>query len=144
RLPMAVGPVRTGIDVLEAGGFAPLVGKRVGLVTNHSGFDAQGRRTIDVLSQAPGVRLNAIFAPEHGIGTDLDARFGDTIDPRSNLVVHSLYGNSKAIPRSALADLDALVFDLQDAGVRFFTYLATLGATLEAAAKAHIPVLVLD
>ena len=144
RLPTAVGPVRTGIDVLEAGGFALLVGRRVGLVTNHSGFDAQGRRTIDVLSQAPGVRLNAIFAPEHGIGTDLDARFGDTIDPRSNVIVHSLYGNSNGMPRSALADLDVLVFDLQDAGVRFFTYLATLGATLEAAAKAHIPVLVLD
>lgn len=144
RLPMAVGPVRSGIDVLEASGFAPLAGKRVGLVTNHSGLDAQGRRTIDVLSQAPGVRLTAIFAPEHGIGTDLDARFGDTIDTRTNVVVHSLYGNSKDIPRSALADIDVLVFDLQDAGVRFFTYLATLGATLEAAAKAHIPVLVLD
>ena len=144
RLPMAVGPVRPGIDVLEASGFAPLAGKRVGLVTNHSGFDAQGRRTIDVLNQAPGVRLSAIFAPEHGIGTDLDARFGDTIDVRSNVVVHSLYGNSKDIPRSALADIDVLVFDLQDAGVRFFTYLATLGATLEAAATAHIPVLVLD
>jgi uncharacterized protein YbbC (DUF1343 family) len=144
RLPMAVGPVRSGIDVLEASGFAPLAGKRVGLVTNHSGFDAQGRRTIDVLNQAPGVRLSAIFAPEHGIGTDLDARFGDTIDARSNVVVHSLYGNSKDIPRSALADIDVLVFDLQDAGVRFFTYLATLGATLEAAATAHIPVLVLD
>ncbi|MCT7329369.1 exo-beta-N-acetylmuramidase NamZ domain-containing protein [Ralstonia mojiangensis] len=144
RLPMAVGPVRSGIDVLEANGFAPLVGKRVGLVTNHSGFDAQGRRTIDVLSQAPGVRLSAIFAPEHGIGTDLDTRFGDTIDARSNVVIHSLYGNSKDIPQSALANIDVLVFDLQDAGVRFFTYLATLGATLEAAAKAHIPVLVLD
>ncbi|CAJ0800072.1 Putative D-alanyl-D-alanine carboxypeptidase [Ralstonia psammae] len=144
RLPMAIGPVRSGIDVLEASGFASLVGKRVGLVTNHSGFDAQGRRTIDVLSQAPGVRLNAIFAPEHGIGTDLDSRFGDTIDTRSNVVVHSLYGNNKGIPRSALAEIDVLVFDLQDAGVRFFTYLATLGATLEAAATAHIPVLVLD
>lgn len=144
RLPMAVGPVRSGIDVLEANGFAPLVGKRVGLVTNHSGFDAQGRRTIDVLNEAPGVRLSAIFAPEHGIGTDLDARFGDMIDARSNVVVHSLYGSSKDIPRSALADIDVVVFDLQDAGVRFFTYLATLGATLEAAAKARIPVLVLD
>lgn len=144
RLPMAVGSVRPGIDVLEASGFAPLAGKRVGLVTNHSGFDAQGRRTIDVLNQAPGVRLSAIFAPEHGIGTDLDARFGDTIDVRSNVVVHSLYGNSKDIPRSALTDIDVLVFDIQDAGVRFFTYLATLGATLEAAATAHIPVLVLD
>jgi uncharacterized protein YbbC (DUF1343 family)/CubicO group peptidase (beta-lactamase class C family) len=144
RLPMAVGPVRSGIDVLEANGFAPLIGKRVGLVTNHSGFDAQGRRTIDVLNEAPGVRLGAIFAPEHGLGTDLDARFGDTIDTRSNVVVHSLYGISKDLPRSVLADIDVLVFDIQDAGVRFFTYLATLGATLEAAAKAHIPVLVLD
>ncbi|MCO5398859.1 serine hydrolase [Ralstonia soli] len=144
RLPAAIGPVRSGIDVLEAGGFAPLVGKRVGLVTNRSGFDAQGRRTIDVLAQAPGVRLRAIFAPEHGIGTDLDAPFGNTVDRRSKVVVHSMYGTSKGIPRSALADVDVLVFDLQDAGVRFFTYLAALGATLEAAAQARIPVLVLD
>lgn len=144
RLPTAAGPVRSGIDVLEADGFAPLVGKRVGLVTNRSGFDAQGRRTIDVLAQAPGVRLSAIFAPEHGIDTDVDAPFGDAIDTRSKVVVHSVYGNNKGIPRSALSEVDVLVFDLQDAGVRFFTYLASLGATLEAAAEAHIPVLVMD
>ncbi|WP_296225677.1 exo-beta-N-acetylmuramidase NamZ domain-containing protein [Ralstonia sp. UBA689] len=144
RLPAASGPVRTGIDVLEAAGFAPIVGKRVGLVTNHSGFDALGRRTIDVLAQAPGVRLTAIFAPEHGLGTDLDTAFGESVDTRTKVVVHSLYGEGKRIPPGALSDVDVLVFDLQDAGVRFFTYLATLGYTLEAAAAAHIPVLVLD
>jgi uncharacterized protein YbbC (DUF1343 family)/CubicO group peptidase (beta-lactamase class C family) len=144
RLPAASGPVRTGVDVLEAAGFAPLVGKRVGLVTNRSGFDATGRRTIDILAQAPGVRLRAIFAPEHGLGTDLDTPFGDTVDSRTHVVVHSLYGTRKSIPPGALSDVDVLVFDLQDAGVRFFTYLATLGATLEAAAAAHIPVVVLD
>lgn len=144
RLPPASGPVRTGIDVLEAAGFAPLVGKRVGLVTNRSGFDAMGRRTIDVLAQAPGVRLSAIFAPEHGLGTDLDTPFGDTIDARTHVVVHSLYGTRRRMPPDVLSTIDVLVFDLQDAGVRFFTYLATLGATLEAGAAAHIPVLVLD
>lgn len=144
RLPIASGPVRSGLDVLEAGGFAVLVGKRVGLVTNRSGFDALGRRTIDVLAQAPSLRLTAIFAPEHGIGSDLDVPFGNTIDTRTNVVVYSLYGNNKDIPSGALSDVDVLVFDLQDAGVRFFTYLATLGSTLQAAARARIPVLVLD
>ncbi|WP_116138138.1 exo-beta-N-acetylmuramidase NamZ domain-containing protein [Trinickia diaoshuihuensis] len=144
RLPLAAGPVRTGIDVLEAQRFAPIAGLRVGLVTNRSGFDANGRRTIDVLANAPGVHLAGIFAPEHGLGTDLDAPLGDSIDPATGIAVRSLYGATQRFPADSLDGLDALLFDLQDAGVRFFTYETTLGYALEAAARKGIPLFVLD
>ncbi|WP_239007291.1 exo-beta-N-acetylmuramidase NamZ domain-containing protein [Burkholderia diffusa] len=144
RLPASRGPVLAGIDVLAASGFAAVAGKRIALVTNHSGFDRFGRRTVDLLAQAPGARLVALFAPEHGLGTDVDETFGDTVDAATGVVVHSLYGDRRRIAPALLADADVLVLDLQDAGVRFFTYLATLGYALEAAAAAHRPVLVLD
>ncbi|KVT41293.1 exo-beta-N-acetylmuramidase NamZ domain-containing protein [Burkholderia ubonensis] len=144
RLPASTGTVLAGIDVLAATGFAAVAGKRIGVVTNRSGFDREGRRTIDLLAQAPGARLTAIFAPEHGVNTDVDTTFGDTVDARTNVVVHSLYGDRRRIAPATLSDVDVLVFDLQDAGVRFFTYLATLGYALEAAAAAHIPIVVLD
>ncbi|MDY7802258.1 exo-beta-N-acetylmuramidase NamZ domain-containing protein [Burkholderia stagnalis] len=144
RLPRSDGPVLTGIDVLAANGFAGVAGKRIGVVTNRSGFDRAGRRTIDLLAQAPRARLTAIFAPEHGVDTDLDTTFGDTVDVRTNVVVRSLYGDRRRIAPAALSGIDVLVFDLQDAGVRFFTYIATLGYTLEAASAAHVPVIVLD
>ena len=144
RLPAARGPVRTGIDVLAAQGFAMLAGMRIGLVTNRSGFDAYGRRTIDVLLHAPHVTLVRLFSPEHGIDIGADERVGDSVDSSSGLVVHSLYGQTRHFPPDALGGLDALVFDLQDAGVRFFTYETTLGYALEAAAAAHIPLVVLD
>ncbi|MFC0397331.1 serine hydrolase [Paraburkholderia rhizosphaerae] len=144
RLPRSSGPVRTGIDVLVAQRFAPLAGMRIGLVTNRSGFDATGQRTIDLLQHADGVALAVLFAPEHGLATNVDAPVADTRDPQSGLVVRSLYGESRRVPADALANLDALVFDIQDAGVRFFTYETTLGFVLEAAAARHIPVFVLD
>ncbi|WP_126284869.1 exo-beta-N-acetylmuramidase NamZ domain-containing protein [Burkholderia stagnalis] len=144
RLPTSDGPVLTGIDVLAANGFADVAGKRIGVVTNRSGFDRAGRRTIDLLARAPRARLTAIFAPEHGVDTDLDTKFGDSVDTRTNVVVHSLYGDRRRIAPAALSGIDVLVFDLQDAGVRFFTYIATLGYTLEAASAAHVPVIVLD
>ncbi len=144
RLPTSAGPVLAGIDVLAASGFAAVAGKRIGIVTNRSGFDRAGRRTIDLLAQAPGTRVTAIFAPEHGLGTDLDTTYGDTVDARTGVAVRSLYGERRRMAPADLADVDVLVFDLQDAGVRFFTYLATLGYTLEAAAAAHVPVVVLD
>ncbi|WP_327366998.1 serine hydrolase [Caballeronia terrestris] len=143
-LPVSKGPVRTGIDVLEDDLFAPLAGLRIGLVTNHSGFDSRGRRTIDVLAQAPGVTLATLFAPEHGLGTDRDERIDDARDPATGLVVHSLYTGGRRFADAALKGLDALVFDIQDAGVRFFTYETTLGYALEAAAHRHIPLFVLD
>jgi len=144
RLPTSTGPVRTGIDVLEAQQFAPLAGMRVGLVTNRSGFDTQGRRTVDMLARAPGVTLAALFSPEHGLNTDVDAPVGDTRDAATGLVVHSLYGTNQHFPARSLDGLDALVFDIQDAGVRFFTYETTLGYALEAAAAYHVPLFVLD
>lgn len=144
RLPHSTGPVRSGIDTLEALEFAPLAGMRVGLVTNRTGFDSAGRRTIDVLAHAPGVTLSAIFAPEHGIGTNFDEPFADTRDAATGVVVRSLYGTTRRFPKRSLENLDALVLDLQDAGVRLFTYETTLGYALEAAASRHIPLFVLD
>lgn len=144
RLPASRGPVLAGIDVLAASGFAAVAGKRIALVTNRSGFDRLGRRTVDLLAQAPGARLVALFAPEHGLGTDVDETFGDTVDAATGVVVRSLYGERRRIAPALLADVDVVVIDLQDAGVRFFTYLATLGYALEAAAAAHRPVIVLD
>ncbi|WP_200882389.1 exo-beta-N-acetylmuramidase NamZ domain-containing protein [Burkholderia pyrrocinia] len=144
RLPASHGPVLAGIDVLAADGFAAVAGKRIALITNRSGFDRFGTRTADLLAHAPGARLVALFAPEHGLGTDVDETFGDTIDAATGVTVHSLYGSHRRIAPELLADADVLVIDLQDAGVRFFTYLATLGYALEAAAAAHRPVLVLD
>ncbi|WP_223271509.1 exo-beta-N-acetylmuramidase NamZ domain-containing protein, partial [Pseudomonas fluorescens] len=138
RLPTSTGPVQVGIDVLEAQQFAPLAGLRVGLITNRSGFDARGRRTIDVLAHAPGVRLAALFSPEHGLDIDVDERVGDTRDTATGLTVHSLYGATQRFPAQSLRALDALVFDIQDAGVRFFTYETTLGYALEAAAARGI------
>ena len=141
---IATGSVMTGIDVLESAEFAPLRGMRVGLVTNRTGFDRAGNRTIDVLAHAGGVTLSVLFSPEHGLDIDLDERVPDSTDARTGLPVFSLYGAQRRFPARALAGLDALVFDLQDAGVRFFTYETTLGYALEAAAAHHIPLFVLD
>ncbi|MFX1739178.1 DUF1343 domain-containing protein [Paraburkholderia sp. A1RI_3L] len=143
-LPASYGPVATGIDVLEAQQFAPLAGFNVGLVTNRTGFDAQGHRTVDVLARAPGMRLVALFAPEHGLTTDVDERVADARDAATGLVVHSLYGRGQRFAPESLDGVSALVFDLQDAGVRFFTYETTLGYALEAAAARGIPLFVLD
>ena len=140
------GKVLTGIDVLVAENFAPLAGMRVGLITNHTGRDAQGRRTIDLLYRAPGVKLRAIFGPEHGFtGTaDEGAPVASGQDPATHLPVYSLYGKTTRPTDKMLAGLDALVFDIQDAGVRFYTYVTTLGYAMEAAAKKGIAVYVLD
>ncbi|HDV8351029.1 TPA: DUF1343 domain-containing protein [Burkholderia vietnamiensis] len=144
RPPPSRGPVLAGIDVLAASGYAAVAGKRIALVTNRSGFDRFGRRTADLLAHAPGARLVALFAPEHGLGTGVDDTFGDSVDAATGAVVHSLYGERRTIAPALLADVDVLVVDLQDAGVRFFTYLATLGYALEAGAAAYRPVIVLD
>ena len=136
--------VLTGIDVLERDGFKPLNGMRVGLVTNHTGSDRSGRQTIDVLSKAPNVKLVALFAPEHGIRGVADEKVSDTKDEQTGLPIYSLYGESRRPKPEQLRDLDALVYDIQDVGVRFYTYETTLGYLLEEAAKARLPVFVLD
>ena len=135
---------KTGIDVLEEQNFAPLRGKRVGLVTNQTGVDSQGRRNIDVLAHADNVKLVAIFSPEHGIAGQLDAKVGNATDPATGLQIYSLYGDSRRPTDQMLQGLDALVFDIQGAGVRFYTFITTMGYCMEAAAKHKIPFFVLD
>ena len=136
--------VLTGIDVLEADGFAPLVGRRVGLLTNQTGRDAEGRRTIDLLARAPGVHLAAILSPEHGIAGDGDGPIASGTEAATGLPLYSLYGSSLRPSAAMLSGIDVLVVDLQDAGVRFYTYASTMAYAMEAAARAGIGVYVLD
>ena len=136
--------VLTGIDILERDGFKQLSGMRVGLVTNHTGRNRAGRSTIDVLHKAPGVKLVALFAPEHGIRGLVDENVSDSKDEQTGLPIYSLYGETRRPKPEQLKDLDALVFDIQDIGTRFYTYISTLGNVMEEAAKAGRPVFVLD
>ena len=136
--------VLTGIDVLERDNFKQLAGLRVGLVTNHTGRNREGRQTIDVLHKAAGVRLVALFSPEHGIRGLADEKISDAKDEATGLPIYSLYGETRRPKPEQLKDLDALVYDIQDVGARFYTYISTLGYILEEAAKAKLPVFVLD
>jgi len=136
--------VLTGIDVLERDGFKQLAGLRIGLVTNHTGRNREGRATIDVLNKAPGVRLVALFSPEHGIRGLADEKISDSKDDATGLPIYSLYGETRRPKPEQLKDLDALVYDIQDVGARFYTYISTLGHIMEEAAKAKILVFVLD
>jgi len=133
-----------GIDVLVRQKFAPLRGLRLGLVTNHTGEDRDRNPTIDLLKNAPGVELKALFSPEHGIRGAADEKVGDGVDSKTGLPIYSLYGQrSKPTPQQ-LQDLDALVFDIQDIGCRFYTYTATMGLTMEAAGENGKKYFVLD
>jgi uncharacterized protein YbbC (DUF1343 family) len=145
RSSYTAGPrTRTGIDVLEQEKFAALRGKRVGLITNQTGVDSQGRRTIDLLAKAPGVKLVAVFSPEHGLAGNLDALVGDSTDSATRLHIFSLFGETRRPTAEMLRGVDAVVFDVQDAGVRFYTYITTMAYAMEAAAKNHISFNVLD
>jgi len=136
--------VMVGLDVLEAERFAPLRGKHVGVITNHTGLDAQGRTTIDALTHAPGIQMVALFTPEHGLGGNKDENVSSTKDPVSGLPVYSLYGETRRPTDEMLAGIDALVFDVQDAGVRFYTYTTTMAFCMEEAARRKIAFFVLD
>jgi uncharacterized protein YbbC (DUF1343 family) len=136
--------VQNGVDVLHNSGYRALQGLRIGLVTNHTGIDRAGNPTIDLLRSAPGVTLVSLFAPEHGIRGTFDENAGDTKDPVSGLPIYSLYGAHRKPQPEQLADIDALVFDIQDIGARFYTYISTLANVLDAAAVAHKKVFVLD
>jgi len=138
------GHVQTGLDVLESQKFAPLRGKHIGIITNHTGLDAQGKSTIDALTQAQGVQVVALFSPEHGLAGRLDDKVSSTKDPATGLPVYSLYGETTRPTEEMLRGIDALVFDIQDAGVRFYTYTATMGYCMEEAAKHNITFYVLD
>jgi len=136
--------VKTGIDVLENEKFAPLRGKHIGVITNQTGVDGAGRRTIDILAHARGVQLVAIFSPEHGLAGREDNRVASTTDSATALPVFSLYGETRRPTPEMLKGIDALVFDIQDAGVRFYTFITTMAYAMEAAAKQHIAFYVLD
>jgi uncharacterized protein YbbC (DUF1343 family) len=152
RMSVRNGSVKNGIDVLEEHGFDVLQvagrKKKIGLVTNQTGVDLEGRRTIDVLASAAGVTLEAIFSPEHGVTGTLDTTdVKNSKDAATGVPVYSVYGGTDAARRPAaevMKSLDAVVIDIQDAGVRFYTYETTLGYFLEAAAAAGIEVIVLD
>ena len=137
--------VLNGIDVLEKENFRSLANLKIGLVTNQTGKDLSGAATIDVLKNAPNVKLVALFSPEHGIRGELDEEgIKDSIDAKSGLTVYSLYGETRRPKPEQLKDLDAIVYDIQDIGTRFYTYTATLKNVLEEAAKAGKPVYILD
>ncbi len=144
QIPAVAAQALTGIDVLEAQKFAPLAGKRVGLITNQTGIDRDGHSTIDLLAHAPGVKLVALFSPEHGIRGILDERVSSATDESTGLPIYSLYGETERPTDAMLKGLDALVFDVQDAGVRFYTYIATMGYVMEAATAHHLAFYVLD
>lgn len=137
-------PVRNGIDTLAASGYAPLRKLRIGLITNHTGQDLDRNPTIDLLKGAPEVELRALFSPEHGIRGALDEKVPDGTDAATGLPVYSLYGETRQPKAEQLKDLDALVFDIQDIGCRFYTYIATLGLCLEAASRQGLGFFVLD
>jgi len=136
--------VQTGLDVLESQKFVALRGKHIGIITNHTGRDSQERSTVDVLSHATGVQLVALFSPEHGLAGRSDEKVTSTKDPSTGLPVYSLYGETRRPTDEMLKGIDALVFDVQDAGVRFYTYTATMGYCMEEAAKHNIAFFVLD
>lgn len=138
--------VQLGIDVLEAGGFQPLQGKRVGLLTHPAGVNNRGRSTIDVLRDSPMVNLVALYGPEHGIDgkAKADVYVPSGTDPRTGLPVYSLYGPTRKPTPEMLEPIDIMVVDLQDIGVRSYTYVSCLRLTMEACFENNIPVVVLD
>ncbi len=138
--------VDTGIDVLKKHNFRILEGKRVGLITNPTGFDKTMKSTIDVLFEAPNVNLVALFGPEHGVRGDVHA--GDKIenmkDSKTGIPVFSLYGSTRKPTKEMLEGIDVLVYDIQDIGCRSFTYISTMGLAMQAAAENNIEFVVLD
>lgn len=136
--------VRNGIDVLRRQGFAELAGKRVGLVTNQTGSAADGASTIDLLHKSGVCKLVALFSPEHGIRGVLETGVASTVDEVTGLPIYSLYGETLRPRPEMLEGLDALVYDIQDVGVRFYTFSTTLAYCMEEAAHAKVPFYVLD
>lgn len=138
--------VRPGIEVLRDSGFEGLQGKRVGLVTNPSGVDCDLRSTIDILAEAPGVNLVALYAPEHGVRGDIYAggKVESGKDDHTGLPVHSLYGSTRQPTKEMLKGVDIMVYDIQDVGTRSYTFISTLGLVMRTCAEMGIPVMVLD
>jgi len=137
-------PALNGIDVLESQGFAALQGRHVGLITNQTGRDRNGRSSIDVLKSAPGVTLVALFSPEHGIRGLMNEKVSDSVDAATGLPIYSLYSDTRRPTAEMLKGIDTLVYDIQDVGARFYTYISTLGLAMEEAAKHQMKFVVLD
>ena len=142
--PAPVPAVMNGIDVLKQGEFKSLQGRKIAVVTNHSGKDREGNRTIDLLKNAPGVTVVRVFSPEHGLFGVLDEKVGHTVDEKTGLQVYSLYGETRRPTPEMLQGVDTIVYDIQDIGARFYTYISTLGICMEEAAKHKLKVVVLD
>lgn len=138
--------VKTGVEVLRERGFEGLVGKRVGLVTNPSGVDSHLKSTIDILNEAPGVELVALYGPEHGVRGEVYAggKVETFTDPATGLPVYSIYGSTRKPTQEMLEGIDVMVYDIQDVGVRSYTFISTLGLVMEACAEKGIEVMVLD
>lgn len=136
--------VLCGIDALKRDGFKAIENQRVALITNHTGLDRKGNRTIDLLHEAPNVHLVKLFSPEHGLFGKLDEKVGHAIDEKTGLRVFSLYGETRRPTPEMLADIDTIVFDIQDIGTRFYTYISTMGYAMEAAARHGKTFIVLD
>ncbi|MFZ4079623.1 MAG: exo-beta-N-acetylmuramidase NamZ domain-containing protein [Pirellula sp.] len=137
--------VRNGIDVLESQAFGLLQGQRVGLITNHTGRNLEGLNTVTVLSKAPGVKLVALFSPEHGFEGKLDiSKVDNSQDKNTGLMIYSLYGENRKPTPELLSSIDTVVFDIQDVGARFYTYVSTMGEAMKAAAEHGKKFVVLD
>ncbi|MBV5315618.1 MAG: DUF1343 domain-containing protein [Prolixibacteraceae bacterium] len=142
----AASKVRTGIEVLRESNFKILQGKRVGLITNPTGVDSQLKSSVDILNEAQGVKLVALYGPEHGVRGDVYAgdKIETTIDKQTGIPVYSLYGKTRKANAEMLKDVDVLVYDIQDIGCRSYTYISTMGLAMEAAAENNIEFVVLD
>lgn len=142
----ATAQVKTGIEVLRDGGFKQLQGKRVGLVTNPSGVDRDLKSTVDILNEAPGVKLVALYGPEHGVRGNAHAgdAVGDAVDAKTGVKTYSLYGKTHKPTAEMLKDIDVLVYDIQDIGCRSYTFYATMGMCMEACAENGKEFMVLD
>ncbi len=137
-------PVQLGIDRLAADGFKLLEGQRIGLVTNQTGRDRRGRTTAEVLHKANAVRLVALFSPEHGFAGKLEGKVGNATHAGSRIKIHSLYGEHRKPTPEMLDGIDTLVFDIQDIGCRFYTYISTMGLCMQACAEHGKRFVVLD
>jgi len=142
----AAQKVKPGIEVLRDNNFKILQGKRVGLITNPTGVDSQLKSTVDILNEAPGVKLVALYGPEHGVRGDVYAgdKVETTTDKQTGVPVYSLYGKTRKANAEMLKDVDVLVYDIQDIGCRSYTYISTMGLAMEAAAENNIEMVVLD
>lgn len=138
--------VKPGVEVLRENGFAQLQGKRVGLITNPSGVDNNLKSTVDILAEAPGVKLTALYSPEHGVRGDVHAgdHVDNMVDPKTGVPVYSIYGKSQKPTPEMLKDVDVLVYDIQDNGCRSFTFISTMGLAMDACAELGKEFMVLD